>query len=147
MRRFVVLAFLLFASSTALACSCARPDGPVEDQVSKLYESSEIVGVFEVTGWSFGSRSFEGSSQFGRWLHLEPRRIFKGPHAKLFAPVAPLLFGTSCDVSYSKGAALLVYASPMSPVRLSWCSPSGSLIRRLEHLPVIFARSEAWKES
>lgn len=143
MRSFVAIVMLFFVPSVSWACSCAAPVDSIEEQVSALYESSEVVGIFEVVGQSFGVKEFAERSERGRWLVLEPRRLFKGPNETMFARAAPIFIRSSCDVRYRKRHLILVYAAANSPVPLSWCAPSGSIIGRLEHLPVLFGLSQS----
>jgi hypothetical protein len=143
MRIFFAIVLLLVAPAMSWACSCSEPDGSIEEQVAALYESSEIVGIFEVAGQSFGTKEFGERSERGRWLELEPIRLFKGSNETIFARAAPILFRSSCDVRYRKRHLVLVYAASNSPVPLSWCAPSGSIIRRLEHLSVLLGLSES----
>lgn len=145
MRQVLATIILLLASSEALACSCARPEGTIEQQVSALYVSSSIVGIFEVGDRSASSRLANGKSKTRRWIELLPHRLFKGEPASLFTPAPPLLFRTSCDARLRRGDLVLVYASSTDPVSLSRCSPSDSLLNKFDHLPVLFSLSEQWR--
>jgi hypothetical protein len=142
MRSVVANCIMLVASSAVHACSCAEPDAPIEEYVASLFQSSDVVGVFEVVGKSSGSRTFGVRSERGRWIDLEPRRLFKGPQTPVSAPAGPLFFRSSCDIPYRKGSLFLVYTSASGPASLSGCSPSGPLLGRFDHLPVLFKLSQ-----
>lgn len=145
MKQLPTLVVLLLASFNVAACSCVRPDGSIEQQVIALYDASHVVGIFEVGGRSSSTRTFDGAQRTRRSLELVPRRLFKGEHSSMYAAAPPLLFRTSCDVTLRKGDLVLVYAPSSGPVSLSWCSPSGALLRKFEHLPVLFSLSEQWR--
>ena len=137
---------LLFsAPASALACSCEAFEGTVEAHVAGLFEASEVVGVFRVDGPGYKRVELPSGAESGRWYTLNPERLFKGQSEVRFARAAPMFLRSSCDIRYSRGDLVLVYAARSEVVRLSYCAASGSLMSRFDHLPVLFRLSESWR--
>jgi hypothetical protein len=143
----VMASIALFAVSTAVsACSCEAPDDhQIDEHVRNLFASHEVVGVFRVEGPSYKKIEFSSGPESGRWYTLEPERLFKGERQVRFARAAPLILRSSCDVRYTEGDLVLVYATSAGAVRLSLCAHSGRLMGRFDHLPVLFRLSESWR--
>ncbi len=135
----MLVILLSLAASPAWACMCVRERQTVDDEVATLMAQYAIVGVYQVVGSTHGAQVDEDGTLRSRWLDLQPRRVFKGERVPLRATVNRRWF-SSCGLKIRKGELLLVYASPDTPMRLSFCSTTQSLTRRFDHLAVLFRR-------
>ena len=130
---------LFFAATEGCACSCALDSAASDrDRVARYFQSSDLVGVFEVVGRK-RTAVFGGT----RFALLQPKHIFKG------AVVEPQILqaelggtNTSCEVNVRKGELILVYSYGTEPIELTFCGWSRKLTNALRDLRYLFEITE-----
>lgn len=125
---------LLFISPVAAACSCASEGGSTENAIKKHWAESTFVGVVETL--SVHNAKDDKNSLT---VDLAVRHVFKGLIAgdKHLGAHIPRL-KSSCAVTVRAGQLLLIYASDLDHIQLTFCGPSGDLIALFDELPTLF---------
>jgi len=121
--------FWLLSIHPAIACVCAEPEQPLAQHVATLIEQHEVVGIYEVVDFR---------RDHGRKAILKQRHSFKGNALELRADARRVFIASDCAIRLRKGDLLLIYANSNEPLRISFCSYSGTLTSRFDELQILF---------
>lgn len=113
MTRLVVVALLMMLARGALACSCAFPQGTLEEKVRSSFESAASVVLARAESVSevrlpFGVDGRESDRLPGETTHFSEIRSWKGSHGKQFY-TSIVTACCMCGKSFQQGATYLLY--------------------------------------